>query len=66
VTKLKDLLKGLPGEKNWDQLYQSMYQTRTLADDVRNAFYQTDLVQKAAGPEYKELVKSQLSMLKSL
>ena len=60
VTKLKDLLKGLPGEKNWDHLYQSMYHTRLLADDVRNAFYQTELVQKAAGPEYKELVKSQL------
>ena len=61
VDTLKSMLKGLPGEKNWDHLYQSMYQTRLLADDVRNAFYQTELVQKAAGPEYKELVKSKLS-----
>ena len=60
VTKLKGLLKGLPGEKYFDQLYGSMYYTRVIADDVRNTFYNTDLVQKAAGPEYKKLVESKI------
>jgi len=60
VTKLKGLLKGLPGEKYFDQLYGSMYYTRLVADDVRNTFYNTDLVQKAAGPEYKKLVESKI------
>jgi len=60
VGKLKNLLKGLSGSKNFDQLYQSMYQTRLLADDVRNAFYNTDLVQKAAGENYKKLVERKI------
>ena len=60
VTKLKGLLKGLPGEDYFDQLYGSMYYTRLVADDVRNTFYNTDLVQKAAGPEYKKLVESKI------
>ena len=60
VTKLKGLLKDLPGEKYFDQLYGSMYYTRLVADDVRNTFYNTDLVQKAAGPEYKKLVESKI------
>ena len=46
VSKLKNLLRGTSGSKDFDRLYQSMYYTRIVADDVRNTFYNTDLVQK--------------------
>ena len=60
VSKLKNLLRGTSGSKDFDRLYQSMYYTRIVADDVRNTFYNTDLVQKAAGKRYKQLVENKI------
>ena len=60
VSKLKNLLRGTSGAKDFDRLYQSMYYTRLVADDVRNTFYNTDLVQKAAGKRYKQLVENKI------
>ena len=60
VSKLKNLLRNTSGSKDFDRLYQSMYYTRLVADDVRNTFYNTDLVQKAAGKQYKQLVENKI------
>jgi len=60
VKKLRDLMKGLPGQNKFGDLFKSMYDTRLFMDNIRNEFRMTDLVQRGMSEDYKNLVRNKI------